>query len=62
MFNGCRFAADNSKCNKFAVLAGRPPFDEMSFIVTADGRVLAQSCFIAKYISKISCNNTGKTR
>ena len=38
----------------FFVSAGRPPFDEMPFIVTPEGGVLAQSCTIAKYICKIS--------
>ncbi|KAL9962499.1 hypothetical protein ACROYT_G031604 [Oculina patagonica] len=33
---------------------GRAPFDEMPFIVTPEGKILAQSCTIAKYICKIS--------
>ena len=36
----------------FSVSAGRPPFGQMPFIVTPEGKTLAQSSTITKYICK----------
>ena len=36
----------------FSVSAGRPPFGQMPFIVTPEGKTLAQSGTITKYICK----------
>ena len=36
----------------FSVSAGRPPLDQMPFIVTPEGKILAQSGTIMKYICK----------
>ena len=34
------------------LLAGRPPFGQMPFLVTPEGKVLAQSVTLMKYICK----------
>ena len=36
----------------FVVSAGRPPFDELPYIVTPEGKTLGQSGAICKYICK----------
>ena len=36
----------------FFVSAGRPPFDELPYIVTPEGKILGQSGAICKYICK----------
>ena len=36
----------------FSVSAGRPPLGQMPFIVTPEGKILAQSGTITKYICK----------
>ena len=36
----------------FVVSAGRPPFDELPYIVTPEGKILGQSGAICKYICK----------
>ena len=36
----------------FSVLAGRPPLGQMPYIVTPEGKTLAQSGTITKYICK----------